>query len=90
MAKLDTNAKNKLLAFLTIMAFLLISLPVWSKVPTACIGNNNIVKLEVASTPEEVTRGLMYRTELPEGSGMVFLFIRRSQLSSGCTTRLSH
>ncbi len=74
MAKLNTNAKSKLRAFFATISFLLISSPVWSKMPTACIGNNNIVKVEVASTPEEVTRGLMYRTALPEGSGMVFLF----------------
>lgn len=48
--------------------------PAWSAMPTACIGKNNIVRLEVASTPEEVQRGLMYRTALPEGAGMVFLF----------------
>jgi len=50
------------------------SLPAWSAVPIACIGKNNIVKLEVVSTPAEVQRGLMYRTSLPEGTGMVFLF----------------
>ena len=49
-------------------------LPAWADVPTACIGKSNIVKLEVASTLEQVQRGLMYRTSLAEGSGMVFLF----------------
>ena len=33
-----------------------------------------IVKAELAVTPEETERGLMYRTELPEGSGMLFVF----------------
>jgi uncharacterized membrane protein (UPF0127 family) len=42
--------------------------------PTANIGNGNIVKLEVASTPEQIERGLMYRTSLADGAGMVFLF----------------
>jgi len=42
--------------------------------PTATIGNGNVVKLEVAATPQEITRGLMYRTSIPEDCGMVFLF----------------
>ncbi len=33
-----------------------------------------IVKAELAVTPEETEKGLMYRTELPEGSGMLFVF----------------
>src|SRR5437870_11367847 len=32
------------------------------------------VALEVADTPETRTRGLMYRTDLPEGRGMLFVF----------------
>jgi len=32
------------------------------------------VAVEIVSTPEAVTRGLMYRTELPEGRGMLFVF----------------
>jgi uncharacterized protein len=32
------------------------------------------VDLEVASTPEAMERGLMYRTSLPESSGMLFVF----------------
>jgi uncharacterized membrane protein (UPF0127 family) len=43
--------------------------------PTATIGAaNNIVKLEVASTPQEIEFGLMKRTSLPDDHGMVFLF----------------
>src|SRR5271163_4127639 len=42
--------------------------------PTATIGDGNVVKLEVAATPQEITRGLMYRTSIPEDCGMVFLF----------------
>ncbi len=44
-----------------------------AKAPVAVIGNNHI-KLEVAQTEQEITRGLLYRTSLPEDSGMVFLF----------------
>jgi uncharacterized protein len=43
-------------------------------VPTVKIGADNVVKLEVASTREEIEKGLMYRTSLPEDQGMVFLF----------------
>jgi uncharacterized membrane protein (UPF0127 family) len=32
------------------------------------------VDLEVASTPSAMERGLMYRTSLPEDSGMLFVF----------------
>ncbi|MDR3615747.1 MAG: DUF192 domain-containing protein [Candidatus Obscuribacterales bacterium] len=44
-----------------------------SSVPTVKIGAD-VVKLEVAATPEEIERGLMYRTSLAEDQGMVFLF----------------
>ncbi len=33
-----------------------------------------IVKADLAITPEETEKGLMFRTELPEGSGMLFIF----------------
>ncbi|HEV7735081.1 MAG TPA: DUF192 domain-containing protein [Candidatus Binatia bacterium] len=32
------------------------------------------VAVEVASTPDEVTRGLMYRKSLADGDGMLFVF----------------
>ena len=44
-----------------------------AKVPLAEIGNNKI-KLEVAQTKEQIERGLMFRTSLPEDHGMIFLF----------------
>lgn len=44
-----------------------------SKVPLATIGKNKI-KLEVACTPYEIQRGLMFRTSMPEDAGMVFIF----------------
>ncbi len=43
------------------------------KMPTATIGTN-VIKLEVASTPQEIQHGLMGRTALDKDSGMVFLF----------------
>ncbi len=44
-----------------------------ARMPVAQIGSNKI-KLEVAASEQEITRGLMYRTSLAEDSGMVFLF----------------
>lgn len=45
-----------------------------AKMPIGKIGTNNTVKLEVAQTEQEIERGLMYRTSLPEDQGMVFIF----------------
>jgi uncharacterized membrane protein (UPF0127 family) len=41
--------------------------------PTVQLGNETI-KLEVAETPAEIEKGLMYRTSMPETQGMVFIF----------------
>ena len=38
-------------------------------------------QVEVARTPEQLTRGLMYRTELAEDAGMLFLFPRKRRIS---------
>jgi uncharacterized membrane protein (UPF0127 family) len=51
----------------------LMSVSAEAKMPTAQIGHNKI-KLEVASSPEQIARGLMYRTSMPEDNGMVFIF----------------
>lgn len=59
---------------LTLMAASLLTIsPALPAVPTAQIGKNKI-KLEVASTPAQITRGLMYRTHMNEDQGMVFIF----------------
>jgi len=41
--------------------------------PIAKLGGK-VVKLEVAITPAEIQKGLMYRTSMPEDAGMVFIF----------------
>jgi uncharacterized membrane protein (UPF0127 family) len=38
-------------------------------------------KVELAVTPEQTARGLMYRQSLPEGTGMLFDFQREQELS---------
>lgn len=37
-------------------------------------GQHLELQVEIADTPEERSRGLMFRTELPEGRGMLFIF----------------
>lgn len=44
-------------------------------------GGRHPVASEVAATPEARTRGLMWRTHLAEGSGMLFIFPRQETLS---------
>ena len=39
------------------------------------------IRVEIARTDEERAKGLMYRTELPEGEGMIFIFEREQPLS---------
>ncbi|HAZ48048.1 MAG TPA: hypothetical protein DDW76_07765 [Cyanobacteria bacterium UBA11369] len=36
--------------------------------------DNQVIELEVASTPQQQAVGLMYRTDLPANRGMLFLF----------------
>lgn len=43
------------------------------------LGNESFAFIEVASTPEECERGLMKRTSLPEGGGMLFLFSKEEE-----------
>lgn len=38
-----------------------------------CI-NNKCINIEIAQKPQELTRGLQYRTELDKDSGMLFIF----------------
>jgi uncharacterized membrane protein (UPF0127 family) len=45
-----------------------------AKEPIVDLGANNKVKVEVASTEAQITKGLMYRTSMPEDQGMIFLF----------------
>src|SRR5439155_856078 len=39
------------------------------------------VKVEIADTPHKQSKGLMFRDQLPEDSGMLFVFDRRQPLS---------
>lgn len=48
------------------------------KAPEVCI-NNTCFSIEIADTPEERQLGLMYRKQLPELSGMLFVFQQPGQ-----------
>jgi uncharacterized membrane protein (UPF0127 family) len=41
--------------------------------------NGKAIRAEIASTPTEQQRGLMFRTELPAGRGMLFPFSKAGQ-----------
>jgi uncharacterized membrane protein (UPF0127 family) len=50
------------------------------------------VSAEMALTPEQVETGMMFRTNLDENSGMIFVFARPSQIAfwmKNCTVPLS-
>jgi uncharacterized membrane protein (UPF0127 family) len=59
---------------LGVLLITMFTIPALAFMPTAKIGDHNIIQLEVAATPDQIERGLMYRTSLAEGSGMIFLF----------------
>ena len=44
-------------------------------------GHSLKLRAEVASTPRERERGLMFREKLPEGEGMIFIFPERNRTS---------
>jgi len=44
-------------------------------------GETLMVKVEIADTPEERAQGLMYRENLPQGEGMLFLFPEETRSS---------
>lgn len=48
---------------------------------TDAFGGKHAVDSEVAATPQSRTRGLMWRTQLAEGVGMLFIFPQQQRLS---------
>ena len=55
------------------------------EVPTAAMAlvvfGSDTVRAEVANTAETRSRGLMYRDEVPDGTGMLFVFDREAERS---------
>lgn len=77
MKKSHSQTKRLLTTPLATMAATLLTMfnssGAFAMLPTVKLGSE-VVKLEVAKTDEEIQRGLMFRTSLPETQGMVFLF----------------
>ena len=48
--------------------------PVEVELPQAVLPDGTEITLELAQTPEEIERGLMFRPHLPGNRGMIFLF----------------
>lgn len=44
-------------------------------------GHETPIEVEIAQTPEEKALGLMFRTELPEGKGMLFPYERPQEVT---------
>jgi uncharacterized membrane protein (UPF0127 family) len=54
-------------------------LPTFNKQPTACFNDNYCVNIEIKDTYEEREVGLMYRENLNENQGMLFVFEQPSR-----------
>lgn len=73
--------------FLALTLFLLLApVAAWAQdlVPltvTTEQGKAHPFQVEIAGTPEERARGLMFRTELAEDRGMLFIFPRRERIA---------
>ncbi|MBX9668412.1 MAG: DUF192 domain-containing protein [Candidatus Obscuribacterales bacterium] len=75
---MTTQTRSSLRFLILAIAFAAITmqsmfLEACGKMPTVTIGKN-VIKLEVAQTPKEIEKGLMFRSALDKESGMVFLF----------------
>lgn len=68
-----SRSSESLILLAMLCVLFLLPVCVYAKSPLAEIAANKI-KLEVAQTKEQIERGLMFRSSLPEDQGMVFLF----------------
>ena len=65
------------------VSFLLTSLVLAEELTLSCPGKEISFKVELAQTPEEMTKGLMFRETLEDDAGMLFFTKRLSQLLCG-------
>lgn len=65
----------------TAQAYVMPKLPHGRVTLVDAFGGKHLVDAEIAATRDQRTRGLMWRTELPEGTGMLFIFDRDDYLS---------
>lgn len=72
--------RNVLLRYFSILIglFLMGCVPAAAQVSTP---NGDVISVELALTQEQRMQGLMYRTSLPENSGMLFVFDSAQPLS---------
>jgi uncharacterized membrane protein (UPF0127 family) len=67
--------KGTMLLLLSIFFSLLLLHNSWGYgIDSVSFVNGESIGIEIASTPSELQRGLMYREYLPEGAGMFFIF----------------
>lgn len=73
---------SRLVAALVLVsaAFLLVSCKPKSDTVTIVVGGTKL-HVEIAKTPAQRQRGLMFRKSMPENHGMLFIFPRDEQLS---------
>jgi hypothetical protein len=72
------------LSFLALPLVATIGVPAAAELQPLEIATRNgvhVFAVEIASTPEEQAKGLMFRRELPEGQGMLFDFHREQPTS---------
>jgi len=65
--------KKRWLVILVMAIFLILTLVLWPKNNRVCFPNV-CVDIELAQTADEKAKGLMFRTHLPEGQGMLFVY----------------
>jgi len=70
------KTKTKLLITLALLltAFIFFILPAQKKTSNTVCFESSCIAVELATTPKQITTGLMNRTSLPENTGMLFIF----------------
>jgi uncharacterized membrane protein (UPF0127 family) len=79
--KQATPPPKPLVTEVTAQDYVMPALPKARVILSDAFGGKHPVDSEVAATPNARTRGLMWRTQLPEGTGMLFIFPQESGLT---------
>ncbi len=74
-------AEKKLVTDITAQDYAAPAMPHRRVTLTDARGGKHVVDAEIANTRDQRTRGLMWRTVLPEGTGMLFIFEQPDELS---------
>lgn len=89
---LQSNGRRAYLALISVLLFGPFSAPAMGQGSTvaSCSADSALVQaggatlsfqIEIADTPEERAKGLMFRQEVPEGTGMLFIYERPQPVS---------